>query len=48
MAIRTRVLESGLCEITQDYKDGHGGIDLVRAGYRLDNITAHSDGGTGY
>lgn len=44
MAIRTRVLESGLCEITQDYKDGHGGIDLVRAGYRLDNITAHSDG----
>lgn len=44
MAIRTRVLESGLCEITQDYKEGHGGIDLVREGYRLDNITAHSDG----
>jgi len=44
MAIRTRVLESGLCEITQDYRDGHGGIDLVRDGYRLDNITAHSDG----
>ena len=44
MAIRTRVLESGLCIITQDYKDGHGGIDLVRDGYRLDNITAHSDG----
>ena len=44
MAIRTRVLESGLCEITQDYKEGHGGIDIVREGYRLDNITAHSDG----
>ena len=44
MAIRTRVLESGLCDITQEYRDGHGGIDLVRDGYRLDNITAHSDG----
>lgn len=44
MAIRTRVLESGLCEITQDYIEGHGGIDLVREGYILDNITAHSDG----
>ena len=44
MAIKTRVLESGLCEITQDYREGHGGIDLVREGYRLDNITAHSDG----
>ena len=44
MAIGTRVLESGLCEITQDYRKGHGGIDLVRDGYRLDNITAHSDG----
>ena len=44
MAIRTRVLESGLCDITQEYRDGHGGIDLVREGYRLDNITAHSDG----
>ena len=44
MAIRTRVLESEECIITQDYKEGHGGIDLVRDGYRLDNITAHSDG----
>lgn len=44
MAIRTRVLESGLCEITQSYREGHGGIDMVRDGYRLDNITAHSDG----
>ena len=44
MAIRTRVLESGLCEITQDYREGHGGIDLVREGYRLDNILAHSSG----
>jgi len=44
MAIRTRVLESGLCVITQEYKSGHGGIDIVRDGYRLDNITAHSAG----
>ena len=44
MAIKTRVLQSGMCEITQGYKDGHGGIDLVREGYRLDNIVAHSDG----
>ena len=44
MAIKTKVLQSGMCEITQEYKDGHGGIDLVREGYRLDNITAHSDG----
>lgn len=44
MAIRTRVLDNGLCVITQDYREGHGGIDLVREGYRLDNITAHSDG----
>lgn len=44
MAVRTRVLESGLCDITQSYRDGHGGIDLVRDGYRLDNIIAHSDG----
>ena len=44
MAIRTRVLESGLCEITQDYREAHGGIDLVKEGYRLDNITSHSDG----
>jgi len=44
MAIKTRVLQSGMCEITQEYKDGHGGIDLVREGYRLDNIVAHSDG----
>ncbi len=44
MAIRTRVLESGLCEITENYIDDHGGIDLVREGYRLDNITANSDG----
>lgn len=44
MATKTRVLQSGMCEITQEYKDDHGGIDLVREGYRLDNIVAHSDG----
>jgi len=44
MAIETRILKSGLCEITQKYKVGHGGLDIVREGYRLDNIVAHSDG----
>ena len=45
MSVRTRVLEKGLCEITQAYKgQGHGGIDIVGDGYTLDNIVAHSDG----
>ena len=44
MAVKTRVLQSGMCEITQSYSEGHGGIDIVREGYRLDNIVAHSDG----
>jgi len=44
MSVKTRVLESGLCEITQAYREGHGGIDIVREGYQLDNIVAHSDG----
>ena len=40
-----RVLESGVCEVTQEYKgSAHAGIDIVREGYRLDNIVAHSDG----
>lgn len=44
MSRKARVLESGMCEVTQEYKEGHGGIDIVREGYNLDNIVAHSDG----
>ncbi len=45
MARKCRVLEGGLCEITQDYKAGvHNGIDLVGAGYTLAWEVAHSDG----
>lgn len=44
MSRKARILESGMCEVTQEYKDGHNGIDIVREGYNLDNIVAHSDG----
>jgi len=45
MSRKCRVLEGGLCEITQDYKAGvHNGIDLVGAGYTLAWEVAHSDG----
>lgn len=45
MSKNTRVLQSGVCEITQEYKKGeHEGIDIVKKGYQLDNIVAHSDG----
>ena len=41
----TRVLQSGVCEITQEYEKGkHDGIDIVKQDYQLDNIIAHSDG----
>lgn len=39
-----RVLEKGMCEITQGYHSGHLANDLVGKGYTLDNIVAHSDG----
>lgn len=40
-----RVLKSGKCEVSQRYKGkSHNGIDLVGAGYTLDNVVAHSDG----
>ena len=40
-----RVLEKGKCEVSQKYKGSkHNGIDLVGAGYTLDNVVAHSDG----
>lgn len=45
MSRTARVLESGVCEITQGYKgSAHAAVDIVREGYRLDNIVAHSDG----
>lgn len=45
MARKCKVLEGGLCEVTQDYKKGvHNGIDLVGAGYTLAWEVAHSDG----
>lgn len=45
MSRKSRVLQSGTCEITQEYKgQAHRGIDIVREGYQLDNIVAHSDG----
>ena len=40
-----RVLKNRKCEVTQIYKGTrHNGIDLVGAGYTLDNVVAHSDG----
>lgn len=45
MTKKCRVLESGLCEITQKYKKGkHNGIDLVGKNHTLDWEVAHSDG----
>ena len=45
MSIKSRVLQSGMCEVTQEYKGvAHNGIDIVKQGYQLDNIVAHSDG----
>lgn len=40
-----RVLKNGKCEVSQIYKGArHNGIDLVGAGYTLDDVVAHSDG----
>ena len=45
MSKNARVLESGICEITQEYKGvQHGGIDIVNKGYTLENIVAHTEG----
>lgn len=45
MSLQTRVLESGLLEITQNYKSGvHNGVDVVNQNYTLGYIVAHSDG----
>lgn len=40
-----KVLKSNSCVVTYAYKNGvHSGIDLVKSGYQLDDIVAHSDG----
>lgn len=45
MSRKARVLRHGVCEITQEFKGtAHKGIDIVKEGYQLDNIVAHSDG----
>ena len=45
MSRKARVLQHGVCEITQEFKGtSHKGIDIVKEGYQLDNIVAHSDG----
>ena len=45
MALRCRVIEGGVCELTQEYKPGiHNGVDVVGEGYTLAWETAHSDG----
>lgn len=44
MSVKTRVLKSQRAEITQSYNEKHKGIDLVKEGYQLDHITAHSAG----
>lgn len=45
MSRKARVLQRGVCEVTQEYKgQAHRGIDIVKEGYQLDNIVAHSDG----
>ena len=43
--MKCRVLESGICEVTQEYKGAQdGGIDIVNKGYTLGNIVAHTEG----
>lgn len=43
--MKCRVIESGICEVTQEYKGAqHGGIDVVNQNYTLGNIVAHSEG----
>lgn len=42
--MQTRILESGNCEITQNYSADHQAVDLVGLNYTLDYVVAHSDG----
>lgn len=42
--MKCRVLESGNCEITQEYNENHHANDIVGGGYTLDNVIAHTEG----
>jgi len=42
--MKTRILESGICTITQNYSASHPALDIVKEGHQLDYIVAHSDG----
>jgi len=42
--MKTRVLESGNCDITQNYSSGHQSVDIVGLNSTLDYVVAHSDG----
>ena len=45
MSRACRVLQSGLCEVTQGFRRGfHNGIDIVNKGYTLGYVVAHSAG----
>lgn len=42
--MKCRILNNENCEITNNYGNGHNGVDVVGGGYTLDYIVAHSDG----
>jgi hypothetical protein len=42
--MKCRILNNENCEITNNYGNGHNGVDIVGGGYTLDYIVAHSDG----
>lgn len=45
MSVSNRVIQGGLCEITQEYKgSAHAGLDIVNKNYTLGYIVAHSAG----
>ena len=39
-----RILEKRQCEVTNNFSNSHQAIDVVGAGYTLDNVVAHSSG----
>lgn len=42
--MKCRILQSGNCEITQEYNNNHLAVDIVGGGYTLDNVIAHTSG----
>lgn len=42
--MKTRILEKGVCEITQTYSGDHQAVDIVGENRQLDYVLAHSDG----